>query len=179
MIRTLFLIIIIIFASFYSTTVFAQNASPAAEETISYDLPYPGMLPDNPLYFLKTLRDKFISMIISDPVKKAEFDILTSDKRFVAAVALINKRKTDLGITTLSKSNNYFYDAIVSTQNAIKQKRILGSLPGNLLLSSQKHDELIQPLAGTISKDKQARFQYELKRLGDFEKSVKELPPAK
>ena len=177
--RILFLIIIIIFASFYSTSAFAQNASSAADDAVSYDLPYPGMLPDNPLYFLKTLRDKFVSMIISDPVKKAEFDVLTSDKRFVAAVALINKRKEDLGITTLSKSNNYFYDAIVSTHNAIKQKRILGPLPGNLLLSSQKHDELIQPLAGTISKDKQARFQYELKRLEDLEKAVKELPPVK
>lgn len=177
--RTIFLVIIILFASFYSTKVFAQNASSAAEDAVSYDLPYPGMLPDNPFYILKVLRDKFISMIISDPVKKAEFDILTSDKRFVAAVALINKRKEDLGITTLSKSNNYFFDAVASARNAIRMKKVLGPLPGNLLLSSQKHDELIQPLAGAISKGNQSRFQYELKRLEDIEKAAKELPPVK
>lgn len=174
--RILFLLILIIFTSFYSTVVFAQNATGSAQDAISYDLPYPGMLPDNPLYFLKTLRDKFISMIISDPVKKAEFDILTSDKRFVAAIALINKRKVDLGISTLSKSNNYFYDAIESTKKAVKMKKELGLLPGNLLLSSQKHSVLIQPLAGTIDKDMQARFQTELKRLEDIKESAKKLP---
>src|ERR1700704_2037322 len=41
-------------------------------QTVDYTLPYPGLLPDSPLYFLKTFRDRLISFFISSPIKKAD-----------------------------------------------------------------------------------------------------------
>ena len=47
---------------------------------IEYVLPYPGILPTHPLYFLKIVRDRIIELLISDRVNKAEFYILQADK---------------------------------------------------------------------------------------------------
>ena len=52
--------------------------------TPNYLLPYPGMLPDNPLYMLKAMRDRVINFLIADSQKKAEFYLLQSDKRLNA-----------------------------------------------------------------------------------------------
>ena len=77
-----------------------QSSQPEIDE---YPLPYPGILPDNPLHFLKALRDRIILMLMSDPVKEAEFNLLTSDKRIYAAQLLADKGKGQLSISTLSK----------------------------------------------------------------------------
>ena len=48
----------------HSNLVFAQQVESAQTEAatdsakINYDLPFPGILPDNPLYKLKILRDR-------------------------------------------------------------------------------------------------------------------------
>ena len=58
-----------------------DNGSPLVgkKETIDYALPYPGILIDHPLYFLKNIRDLIMERIITEPGKKVEFAILQSD----------------------------------------------------------------------------------------------------
>src|SRR5260370_21185893 len=75
-----------------STSDAMATSTPAAN-MVEYNLPYPGLLPDNFLYPLKTFRDKIISFFISDPLKKASFDVLQSDKRIAAAQALEKEEK--------------------------------------------------------------------------------------
>src|SRR3989338_6920091 len=105
--------LILIFAALYlvlSSVAFAQVGSPNPTGTSDYQLPYPGILPDNPLYNLKTLRDKVWSFLISNPSKKAEFDLLQADKRLSVAIALFDLKKYDLAEATISKGENYFED---------------------------------------------------------------------
>ncbi|MBF8250036.1 MAG: LPXTG-motif cell wall anchor protein, partial [Candidatus Levybacteria bacterium] len=68
----------------------AQTATPSSNQEVNYELPYPGLLPDSPLYFLRVTRDKLVSFLISDPLKKAEFDLLQADKRLNAGIYLLN-----------------------------------------------------------------------------------------
>src|ERR1035437_474186 len=75
---------------------YAQSTPSAQIRDVQYDLPYTGILPDNPLYFLKALRDNILNSLITDPLKKARFDLLMADKRLGGAVDLINKDKDDL-----------------------------------------------------------------------------------
>src|SRR5436190_18380171 len=82
-----------------------HDATAPAE--VEYELSYPGVLPDNPLYLIKAARDRMVSFLITDPIKKIEFNLLTSDKRIYASKLLSDKGKFDLAISTLSKSNNY------------------------------------------------------------------------
>lgn len=84
---------------------------------INYELPYPGMLPDNPLYFLKAIRDGLVKRLINDDMKMARFSMLNAEKRTFAMMLLIEKNKDKLAIETMSKGNNYLDDSI----NAIKK----------------------------------------------------------
>ena len=55
------------------TATQAGNVQMTTETTVKYELPYPGILPDNPLYFLKQIRDWIMERLITDPLKKIEF----------------------------------------------------------------------------------------------------------
>lgn len=171
--RLIILFIILISPFILSPNIYAENTASTSGGQVKYDMPYPGMLPDNPLYFLKTTRDKIVSFLISDPLKKSEFSLIASDKRLLAAIMLINKGKSELAITTISKSNNYFRIAMDEYQKAKNLRREMGAIPGNLLLSSQKHKELLGSVLASIPKDKKARFEYEIKRVNGFEQELK------
>jgi hypothetical protein len=58
---------------------------------VDYKLPYPGILPNNPLWPVKDLRDKAISLFIFDSVTKAQYYLRQADKRFAAGLALNDK----------------------------------------------------------------------------------------
>lgn len=89
----------IIFALIFSLAL-AQESSPMAPSAtpapINYTLPYPGILPDHPLYFLKSFRDAILSRLISNPVKKFEFDLLQADKKLNMAIFLKMKPNLEL-----------------------------------------------------------------------------------
>lgn len=175
--KTLYtLFIILFFLLISSQTIFAQNASTSASPqstqrvpsatsearfiNVSYELPFPGILPDNPLYFLKALRDNLVNFFITDPVKKSEYDLLMADKRLASANALVGKKNYQLAITTLSKSGNYFDQAIQLAAQAKTQGKDVSSVLGNLWTSSQKHQQVIYQMSQKTKGD--IRYNLEL-----------------
>ncbi len=141
-------------------------------EAIDYTLPYPGMLPDSPFYVLKVIRDKIISLLISDPLKKAEFDLLQADKRLQAGVFLTDKdkSKTSLVISTISKGQNYFEEAIYKIQEAKKQGKDTSSILDKLITASRKHKEVLQGLEKNAGKEVRESIMVMGKRMEEFEK---------
>lgn len=171
--KTLLLFLLLsLFFSLAALKTFAQTASSSAPMHVEYDLPYPGLLPDNPLYYLKAIRDNILKFIISDPLKKSEFDLLQADKRLVSAQALFSKGKKELSITTLSKSGNYFDDAISNVQKAKKQGEEVRQLINKLLISSQKHQEVIAQMEENQKGDNLLNLKYLEDRAHDFEERV-------
>lgn len=75
-------------------------------------LPYPGILPDNPLYSLKMLRDKGRLLGARSPKDKLELLVLYADKRIGAAYYLAVGNKVPLAYTTLLKAEHYMGQAI-------------------------------------------------------------------
>ena len=146
-----FFILLLVSALLPNHKNFAQDVTPTTTLTptptvskdISYDLPYPGILPDNPLYFLKALRDNIMGVFITDPLKKANYDLLMADKRLVSAESLLNENKNDLAITTLSKSGNYFDEAIQEVSTAKQQGEEVAPLLEKMVTASQKHQQII------------------------------------
>ena len=159
-----FLFIVLVLFSTFSTKVFAQTEPSATTDArfinVSYDLPYPGILPDNPLYFLKALRDNVINLFITDPYKKAEYDLLMADKRLVSARALVDKKNYTLAITTLSKSGNYFDQSIQLIQQVKGQQTNVKEFLNKMYLASQKHQQVIYQMS--LKADKETRYQLEL-----------------
>ena len=146
--------------------------APIIKQNVNYDLPYPGLLPDHPLYKLKALRDKIIGFLISSVLKKAEFNLLQADKRLNAGVYLFNSKKTDLAITTISKAENYFHQAIAEIGKANNQGIDTRSLTEKLLDASKKHQEIISSLEKRSKGNTAESLVRELERAEDFEKQA-------
>lgn len=151
--------------------------SPSPKPAIGYELAYPGLLPDSPLYFLKVARDRIASLLTSDPLKKAELDLLTSDKRLNSAVYLFKKgaSKYALAEQTISKGENYFEDAIKQVELAKIQGLSVSNILPNLFLASQKHEEVIQSLINQTSGEIKDSLIIDEKRMQNLQQKVNAL----
>lgn len=130
-------ILFIVFFIFASIIAFPA----AAAEKIQYDLAYPGILPDNPLYKLKVLRNKLMILLINDPNDRIDFYLLQADKGIHSAAILLDKKKTGLAKETLFKAE---HNITLLTYELGKFKRKPKSDFFNKLeTASLKHQELI------------------------------------
>ncbi|HRN96034.1 MAG TPA: DUF5667 domain-containing protein [Candidatus Levybacteria bacterium] len=159
-----------------SATDSADVASPPA--SIQYDFPYPGILPDHPLYFVKVARDHIVGFLINDPIKKTEFNLLQSDKRIFAAQLLFEKDADQLGVDTLSKSNNYMHSAISDAKRAQEAKLPTEGVVGKIEVSIAKHEEAIEQLL-TSDITVTDSLEGELERLQSIEEYYKKSFPKK
>lgn len=119
---------------------------------VEYQLPFPGILPDNPLYMIKAFRDRIMEVLIAEPVRKTEFYVLQADKRLGMGVQLLDKGNTALAETTFSKGETYM-DKAVSTAVNYKSggKELPGYLVERLTKSLAKHIEVLDELVTKAS----------------------------
>jgi len=109
----------------------------------TYNLPYAGLLPDSPLYFLKAIRDRLVDMLISDNLKKAEFTLLQADKRLSMAIALMDKGKPELAESTESKGQNYLKRTITLREKANREGQDVVGFTAKLRKSLEKHEDVL------------------------------------
>lgn len=172
-----------IFAQFYEDGVIEVSTDESSlvmeSSTISgkvnYELPYPGMLPDNPFYFLKMARDRIIKTLISDPFKKAQFNLLTGQKRMYAGKLLVEKKKHDLALETIEKSNNYLVEAIKDIEEAKKAnpKNIeIDPFLHNFETVTLKHTEILKEIKPKVGKENVEKVEWQEKRLQEIQINV-------
>lgn len=137
----------------------AQEVTPTPTPipTINYDLAFPGMLPDHPLYKLKVLRDKVIAASIFNPAKKIEYLLLQTDKGILAAAMLIDKNKIDLAESTALKAENNF--TLISTQLYMLPKKPNKDFFKNLETAGLKHQEVLRSIIKRVPEDKKKIFE--------------------
>jgi hypothetical protein len=166
----------------FSPALSAQNLTPAKESSkVDYTLSFPGLLPDHPLYFIKTARERIMAFFISNPMKKAEFNLLQADKRINASHMLIqkDKSKVDLAQSTFSKGENYFEEAVSYTREAKSQGVDITLFAQKLNLSNKKHKEILVTINEKLSEKDQKKFEVEYKRINFLSERVNELAPEK
>ena len=123
----------------------------APQEKVIYNLPYPGLLPDSPLYITKVVRDKITDFLTRDNLRKAELYLLYSDKRISMSLVLASKGKNQLAIDTFAKGEKYFLKIPGLLISAKKQgTQAPSSFVETLKLSNAKHKELIEELIKTL-----------------------------
>lgn len=138
---------VLIPAFFYIITSSYSQAITLSEKKVIYNLPYAGILPDNPLYFFKQVRDTILEFTTRDQVKKAELLLLSSDKKIAMASLLSKKGKNTLMIKVLiqaEKSSLSIPSLVISSK-----KQGVGPKEGlvyRLKLSNAKHREVIEGL---------------------------------
>lgn len=170
-------IIALTFVLIFSFLVPNFSFAKSDPDKVNYELPYPGLLPDNPLYFLRIIRDKTVGFLISAPLKKAEFDLLQADKRLNAGIQLFNsakqnEKKMKLALSTISKAENYFEAAIQKVKEGRKQGMETRGIINKLINSSKKHQEVLSSFQKKAAQNFRPGFDLELQRAVSFEKEV-------
>lgn len=160
-----------------ATDEVGEATGSAEEERINYELPYPGILPDHPLYPLKMIRDRIIELLTSDPVKKANFYLLQADKRLSAGILLFEKGKGDLSETTISKGQNYLEKALESAIKAKTQQDSALDIAAKISASSIKHKEEIEKINDRAKGNVADKFGHHLKRAEEFENRASQFKP--
>lgn len=176
----LILLSLLMFVFFAKSTVLADEGSasamvsPTPVAASNYTLPYPGLLPNNPLYFLKIIRDQVVMFFISDPLKKSDFLLLQADKRLEASWYLFKEgaKQNDLALSTLTKSTNYLYDALAQLKQAQGSGQDITDLRGRLHDAILKHEQTVVAMENFAGLTKNPVLVAEEKRLADLEKSV-------
>ena len=181
--KSIFITILSFFLLFvgFSSVVFSKEESSTSAQTKTvardYQFPYPGLLPDSRFYFLKTFRDNIIGMLISDPLKKAEFNLLQADKRVGASVSLLKKPNTDyvLVISTISKGQNYYEFSIAKIIEAEEQGEYTKNLLNTLQDAAGKHVLVLSDMKKKMPSSYQASFKVLQQRTDTLQKRVDEV----
>lgn len=118
----------------------------ASPTPVNYALPYPGILPDSPLWSLKALRDRVFLWLTFDPKAKAERRLLYGDKRLGAAKALIEGGKVELGISTAVKGEKYLSEAVGEYLKTKENFKNFNEVADKLNRAVAKHKEVIMSL---------------------------------
>ncbi|MBU1322816.1 DUF4430 domain-containing protein [Patescibacteria group bacterium] len=154
----------------------AQTITP--ETKIDYYLPYPGILPDHPLYWLKMVRDRVQLWLTTDSLPKAERLLLYADKRLGAGWALVEGNKQDLGITTITKAEKYLEQAVNLAQK-LGEGEAEVKFKAKLAKAIKKHEEVLNLIEGK-TEPSQLLEEVEIRvDFGDSEEAAVELVEAK
>ncbi len=156
----------------------ATQSAMDKSQRINYELPYPGMLPDNPLYILKVIRDGIVKFLINDSLKKAQFSLLVAEKRMYAGKLLVEKNKDQLAVSTISKSNNYLDESLIAIRMVKKENP---KSPDVKLFLQQfksatlKHLEIARDIKPSIDKNVLDQFIKQEQRIQFYEKTAENL----
>ncbi len=124
---------------------------------VQYDLAFPGILPDHPLYKVKVLRDKVQALFIFDPQKKMEFYLRRADKGMLAAAMLVDKHTIALAHETALKAEH-------NITLLIDVLRASETVPPNdfiqrLRTASAKHQEVLASLLPKVAEGERQTFE--------------------
>lgn len=146
------------------------------QDKVEYNLPYPGILPDHPLFFLKRLRDKILEITTRDTMKKAELYLLLSDKRVAMAQALSNVGKEKQGIDALREAELYF--AKIPSLIEISKKQGVSASDDfiqRIKLSNEKHKEVIEEFLKELVQGQEETINAILKQNSQIKKKIQRL----
>lgn len=125
-----------------SSTV--PNQIEVLAEKSKYVLPFPGLLPDHPLYFLKNFRDFLLDKLIVDPIRKSEFYLLQADKKLAMTLAFTEKGNILRAEDVLVKSGKHMEQSIAGLVNLKTQGKVVpGYVIDRITSSLAKHEEVL------------------------------------
>lgn len=143
--------------------------------TVAYPMVYPGMLPDQPMYKIKMIRDKIWLILTTDHLKRADLMLLFADKRVGAGKVLIEGNKVPLGISTIMKGEIYLSQAVSEVRTAGKEGKNISQLTERLKNASLKHEEILAALLEKVNQDGKSALENQLKDLRNLMEQIKSL----
>lgn len=141
---------------------------PVRIQAADYYLPYPGILADHPLYWLKMIRDRVQLILITNKTEKAEKLLNYADKRLGGGWALIEGNKQSLGVTTLTKAEKYLDQALLLGQGTQLQEALKKAV--------NKHYEVLMIVKEKVPEEFKGNLEVMISRLKTYETSLVKEP---
>lgn len=137
------------------TTITAMPTTPATPSS-TYQLAYPGILPDSPLYKVKLLRDKVLLFLTRDPYKRTERYILFADKTLNASSQLVDKGNIPLAVHTAFRGEHYMTLMVDEFKSAVYSGRDFNmDLAKKAYEASDKHLEVLRSMKSKATGEEQ------------------------
>lgn len=149
---SLFVLSLSLFKSVSVDYVFSKssdevNFESAGDIQVDYDFPEQGFfLPDDKLWPLEAMWDKFSLMLNSDPVKEIDLLVYMSDKRLIYAQSLVKKGNLDCAAETIAKAESYLNAA--SEQEKVYRRQGINTSEqlASIADSASAHKDMIEQL---------------------------------
>jgi hypothetical protein len=109
-------------------------------------LPYPGLLPDSPLWPLNAAKDRIWLFLTRDHIKKANLLRLLADERIGMAYVLAQKNKVSLSISVAMKAEKYLKESYEEQKKAEELGINTKSLLLDLAESSSRHTKVLESI---------------------------------
>lgn len=173
-------ICLFLFAGFWHTAVAVNDPESipvtTSKEKIEYTLPYPGILPDHPLYIAKRIRDYILERVIVEPIRKGEFYMLQGDKRLQMGMMLIDMGKFSLGESTISKAEKYMEQSVrVLLSYQTSEAVVPTHISDKVRLSLLKHEEVINDVLLKVPDAQKNGLTESLMRVKQMQEEAKKL----
>jgi hypothetical protein len=107
------------------------------------DLPDPGMLPDNPFYFLKSWSESIGTFLTFGEEKKAERFLELSERRLSEARALAEKERGDMAERAMEKYEEQLNKAMQRAEQAGERGMDIDALLERISERTLKHQEVL------------------------------------
>lgn len=140
---TALVLVLLLFVSSQATVLGAGDGLPIISSTeVQYTLPYPGVLPDSPWYFLKIIRDGVTLTVVRNEPERSFYEVFLADKRIAAAERLFAKGKFPLAAVTAMKAEEFLREAV--DRNFDKKKH--SDLIAKIAVAKTKHREILRKI---------------------------------
>lgn len=117
-------------------------------------VPYMGnVLPDNPLWGLKVIRDKIWFGITPSHLRRAQLALLFSDKRILMTKVLFEKGKPDIALSTFLEGEKYLVTAVNEEKIARSQGANTDDFLLKLASSAAQHKVIMDGLMYLVPDD--------------------------
>lgn len=174
-----FFAIVVLLISIYKTTAIGYKfylpndssvGQPIFVSDVSYSLPYPGILPNSPLWPLKVLRERLALYFTSDPLEKAQRTLFLADKRLAASSELFSQGDYPGGVATVTRAEKYLEEALLEGRDADVKGEDASGFFETLSKASLTHRQVLEEMMKTAPSDAKPVLNKTL----DYPKSVYE-----
>ena len=169
-------LVCLLFLGIFSMAL-AREAKPEmtvpSSTPIEYILPYPGILPDHPLYVFKIFRDWLLLVLITSPERKVEFELLTAEKRLNMGLSLVGNHKKELALKTFTDGIHILGEGENQLRNVNKnQPGVVANLKERYKKSLLKHIESVTQIRTQFSQNEVSKIDLLLKKLTELQTNL-------
>lgn len=156
--RSLFAValsVLVLFVSIYRITALKYQFSSPNDSSIGqavfasgveYSLPYPGILPDSPIWPVKAFRERLDLYFTFDPLEKAQKTLFLADKRISAAKKLFEKGDISRSVATAAKAEKYLEAALIKSRDADVRGKDASGFFETLFKASLTHRQVLEEM---------------------------------